>query len=141
MKVTVLLAFTAFFSYIPFSNAQQKDENPPDSIEKFDVITIKQNRLKEKLKESPLTVESMGSQSIRETPASDFYEAPVSAVEDPPRAPAWFPCPHGHQERSCHPQQPPPCRPQEAHPGLTRTVSQTSVIPDTSPARSGRPCA
>jgi len=75
MKVTVLLAFTAFFSYIPFSNAQQKDENPPDSIEKFDVITIKQNRLKEKLKESPLTVESMGSQSIRETPASDFYEA------------------------------------------------------------------
>ena len=75
MKVTVLLAFTAFFSYIPLTNAQQKDENPPDSIEKFDVITIKQNRLKEKLKESPLTVESMGSQSIRETPASDFYEA------------------------------------------------------------------
>ena len=36
---------------------------------------IKQNRLKEKLKESPLTVESMGAQSIRETPASDFYEA------------------------------------------------------------------
>ncbi len=75
MKVTVLLAFTAFFSYIPFSNAQQTDETPPDSIEKFEVITIKQNRLKEKLKESPLTVESMGSQSIRETPASDFYEA------------------------------------------------------------------
>jgi outer membrane receptor for ferrienterochelin and colicin len=31
--------------------------------------------LKEKLKESALTVESMSAQSIKETPASDFYEA------------------------------------------------------------------
>jgi len=77
MKVPVLLAFTAFFSYIPTAVCQQLNDNstPPDSIEKFEVITIKQNRLKEKLKESPLTVESMSAQSIKETPASDFYEA------------------------------------------------------------------
>ena len=44
-------------------------------VEKIDAVNIKQNRLKEKLKESPLTVESMSAQSIKETPASDFYEA------------------------------------------------------------------
>lgn len=44
-------------------------------FEKIGQVNIKQNRLKEKLKESPLTVESMSSQSIKETPASDFYEA------------------------------------------------------------------
>lgn len=44
-------------------------------LEKLGQVNIKQNRLKEKLKESPLTVESMSSQSIKETPASDFYEA------------------------------------------------------------------
>ncbi|MCC7297855.1 MAG: TonB-dependent receptor plug domain-containing protein [Bacteroidia bacterium] len=36
---------------------------------------ITHSRLKEKLRESPVTVESLGIQSIKETPASDFYEA------------------------------------------------------------------
>jgi len=44
-------------------------------IDRIQEVNIKQNRLKEKLKESPLTVESMSAQSIKETPASDFYEA------------------------------------------------------------------
>ena len=44
-------------------------------IERMKGVVIKQNRLKEKLKESALTVESMSAQSIKETPASDFYEA------------------------------------------------------------------
>ncbi|MBS3915907.1 MAG: TonB-dependent receptor plug domain-containing protein [Bacteroidetes bacterium] len=38
-------------------------------------VFIHQNRLKEKLRESPVTVESLNAQAIRETPASDFYEA------------------------------------------------------------------
>lgn len=37
--------------------------------------TITHNRLKEKLRESPVTVESIGIQGIKETPATDFYEA------------------------------------------------------------------
>lgn len=37
-------------------------------------VNITHNRLKEKLRESPVTVESMTAQSIKETPASDFYE-------------------------------------------------------------------
>lgn len=36
---------------------------------------ITHNRLKEKLRESPVTVESIGIKSIKETPASDFYES------------------------------------------------------------------
>lgn len=39
------------------------------------VATITHNRLKEKLRESPVTVESLGIKGIKETPASDFYEA------------------------------------------------------------------
>jgi outer membrane receptor for ferrienterochelin and colicin len=76
MKSRILLGITLFFSYIQLS-AQQvgTDTIPPNNAEQVGVATIKQNRLKEKLKESPLTVESMGAQSIRETPASDFYEA------------------------------------------------------------------
>lgn len=38
------------------------------------VINIKHNRLKEKLRESPVTVESINAKAIKETPASDFYE-------------------------------------------------------------------
>lgn len=37
--------------------------------------TITHNRLREKLRESPVTVESIGIKSIKETPASDFYES------------------------------------------------------------------
>lgn len=37
-------------------------------------VVITHNRLKEKLRESPVTVESITAQSIKETPASDFYE-------------------------------------------------------------------
>lgn len=53
--------------------AQGEDDTA--QIDRIDEVRIKQNRLKEKLKESALTVESMTSQSIKETPASDFYEA------------------------------------------------------------------
>lgn len=37
-------------------------------------VNIKHNRQKEKLRESPVTVESVNAQTIKETPASDFYE-------------------------------------------------------------------
>lgn len=37
-------------------------------------VTISHNRLKEKLRESPVTVESLNAKAIKETPASDFYE-------------------------------------------------------------------
>ena len=50
-------------------------ESDTPEIDRIQEVNIKQNRLKEKLKESPLTVESMSAQSIKETPASDFYEA------------------------------------------------------------------
>lgn len=64
------------FSYIQLgAQGVTRDTTAPNNTEKIGEVTIKQNRLKEKLKESPLTVESMGAQSIRETPASDFYEA------------------------------------------------------------------
>jgi hypothetical protein len=76
MKSRLLLGIVLFFSYIQLSaQGATKDTTAPNNTEKIGEVTIKQNRLKEKLKESPLTVESMGAQSIRETPASDFYEA------------------------------------------------------------------
>ena len=76
MKSSLLLAIFSLFSYINLcAQGQTKDTTAPVNTEKIGEVTIKQNRLKEKLKESPLTVESMGAQSIRETPASDFYEA------------------------------------------------------------------
>ena len=37
-------------------------------------VTISHSRLKEKLRESPVTVESLNAKAIKETPASDFYE-------------------------------------------------------------------
>lgn len=39
------------------------------------VAVITHSRLKEKLRESPVTVESIGIKGIKETPATDFYEA------------------------------------------------------------------
>ncbi len=60
--------------YIPYEIENAKAENP-NEIDRIETVTIKQNRLKEKLKESPLTIESMSAQSIKATPASDFYEA------------------------------------------------------------------
>jgi outer membrane cobalamin receptor len=76
MKSPVILGIVLFFSYIELcAQGVTKDTTAPNNTEKIGEVTIKQNRLKEKLKESPLTVESMGAQSIRETPASDFYEA------------------------------------------------------------------
>ena len=76
MKSPILLGIVLFFSYIELcAQGVTKDTTAPNNTEKIGEVTIKQNRLKEKLKESPLTVESMGAQSIRETPASDFYEA------------------------------------------------------------------
>lgn len=39
------------------------------------VASITHDRLKEKLRESPVTVESIGIKGIKETPANDFYEA------------------------------------------------------------------
>jgi len=38
------------------------------------LVKISHNRLKEKLRESPVTVESLNAKAIKETPASDFYE-------------------------------------------------------------------
>jgi outer membrane receptor protein involved in Fe transport len=72
LKATFLLLAACLFSN--FLTAQT-DPGPGDSVESVGVVEIRQNRLKEKLKESPLTVESMSAQSIKETPASDFYEA------------------------------------------------------------------
>jgi len=37
-------------------------------------VTISHSRQKEKLRESPVTVESLNAKDIKETPASDFYE-------------------------------------------------------------------
>lgn len=37
-------------------------------------VTISHSRQKEKLRESPVTVESLNAKAIKETPASDFYE-------------------------------------------------------------------
>jgi outer membrane receptor for ferrienterochelin and colicin len=37
-------------------------------------ITVSHSRQKEKLRESPVTVESLNAKAIKETPASDFYE-------------------------------------------------------------------
>ena len=76
MKQPILLIIFGLFSIV---NAQAQTVNrdyiAPKKVDRIEEVVIKQNRLKEKLKESPLTVESMGAQSIRETPASDFYEA------------------------------------------------------------------
>ncbi len=71
-KLPLLIIISTLLSGNAFA---QNDAAPPDSIDKMETVVIKQNRLKEKLKESALTVESMSSQSIKETPASDFYEA------------------------------------------------------------------
>jgi outer membrane cobalamin receptor len=38
------------------------------------LVKISHNRLKDKLRESPVTVESLNAKAIKETPASDFYE-------------------------------------------------------------------
>ncbi len=57
------------------SSLLSQGEGDTAQIDRIDEVRIKQNRLKEKLKESALTVESMTAQSIKETPASDFYEA------------------------------------------------------------------
>lgn len=57
------------------SNNNEIIASDTPEIDRIQEVNIKQNRLKEKLKESPLTVESMSAQSIKETPASDFYEA------------------------------------------------------------------
>lgn len=57
------------------SSLFSQGEGDTSQIDRIDEVRIKQNRLKEKLKESALTVESMTAQSIKETPASDFYEA------------------------------------------------------------------
>lgn len=43
------------------------ESNQPKEIDRIETVTIKQNRLKEKLKESPLTIESMSAQSIKST--------------------------------------------------------------------------
>ena len=56
-------------------NTKKIIESDTPEIDRIQEVNIKQNRLKEKLKESPLTVESMSAQSIKETPASYFYEA------------------------------------------------------------------
>ena len=71
-KRNILIAylFIGFSSHL-FSQG----EGDTTQIDRIDEVRIKQNRLKEKLKESALTVESMTAQSIKETPASDFYEA------------------------------------------------------------------
>ncbi|MBL7812617.1 MAG: TonB-dependent receptor [Bacteroidetes bacterium] len=46
-----------------------------DAVSKdIGTATITHNRLKEKIRESPVTVESMNAVAIKETPASDFYE-------------------------------------------------------------------
>ena len=74
MKQPILLIIFGLFSILQ-TQAQTQDSISPKKVDRIGEVVIKQNRLKEKLKESPLTVESMGAQSIRETPASDFYEA------------------------------------------------------------------
>lgn len=45
------------------------------TAKQFGTAVITHNRLKEKLRESPVTVESIGIRGIKETPATDFYEA------------------------------------------------------------------
>lgn len=72
-KITVVFNDDSFDFY--YNNESFWKITIDVKFEKIDAINIKQNRLKEKLKESPLTVESMSAQSIKETPASDFYEA------------------------------------------------------------------
>jgi outer membrane receptor protein involved in Fe transport len=43
-------------------------------ITKVGTIVITHDRIKEKLRESPVTVESQSAQAIKQTPSSDFYE-------------------------------------------------------------------
>lgn len=71
------LLFTESFGQTTGNQPNNKKiiESDTPEIDRIQEVNIKQNRLKEKLKESPLTVESMSAQSIKETPASDFYEA------------------------------------------------------------------
>ena len=45
------------------------------------LVKISHNRLKDKLRESPVTVESLNAKAIKETPASDFYEGLVTLGE------------------------------------------------------------
>jgi iron complex outermembrane recepter protein len=73
MKSTLRIIRLFLFIYTSHSLHAQNDTDT--TYERIKGVEIKQNRLKEKLKESPLTVESMSAQSIKETPASDFYEA------------------------------------------------------------------
>ena len=73
MKPTIRLIRLFLFIYTSHSLQAQNDIDT--TYERIKGVEIKQNRLKEKLKESALTVESMSAQSIKESPASDFYEA------------------------------------------------------------------
>jgi iron complex outermembrane receptor protein len=78
MKLRSLLVYLILLNQTNSELSAQSTKIPLDTdtaIEKLEGVNIKQNRLKEKLKESPITVESMSAQSIKETPASDFYEA------------------------------------------------------------------
>jgi iron complex outermembrane recepter protein len=70
-----LLFLFILLGHFSILSAQLPRMDIDTTIERIEGVNIKQNRLKEKLKESPLTVESMSAQSIKETPASDFYEA------------------------------------------------------------------
>lgn len=73
MKPTIRLI--RLFLFIYTSHTLQAQNDTDTTYERIKGVEIKQNRLKEKLKESALTVESMSAQSIKESPASDFYEA------------------------------------------------------------------
>ncbi len=70
-----ILRILTFFLFISLCHSGFAQNETDTTYERIKGVEIKQNRLKEKLKESALTVESMSAQSIKETPASDFYEA------------------------------------------------------------------
>jgi outer membrane receptor protein involved in Fe transport len=77
---------TNYPSILVFKHTGYETKN--DTIQKFGLVTIileekaktiksatvSSNKVKEKRKESPVTIESMGMSAIKETPAANFYE-------------------------------------------------------------------
>ncbi len=61
------------FSVTPESIRQRLDIKLESAAVEVDVVEIREMRISDKQKESPLTIESMSLQAIKQTPAADFY--------------------------------------------------------------------
>ena len=91
LKITETPPFTLVFSYIGYANQEIEIKAEGDLKRSFNMklgseekllntVEIVDTRITEKQKESPLTVESMGLQAIKQTASATFYEG-LSALK------------------------------------------------------------